>query len=469
MRILSTSLPARAGRRGRNVLALGVHRLRPRLLPIAHTAAAAVLAWYVALLLLPDQRPAFASIAAVISVGATYGQRGARAAELIGGVVVGLSVADVIVRAIGSGPLQMGLMVVLAMSTAVVLGGGALLVTEAAVSALLLLAAMDPATVTVGPGLSPIRFAEALIGGGVALGVTSLFFPPDPALIVGRAVQAVFAELGRSLERISAALGDGDADGAQRALQSARDIEHATAALDDAFAAGRETARLAPPRRRARAQIDRYGRTLAQVDFAVRNTRVLARDVVRFTRGGQPAPPELAEAVRGLSAAVWALAAAYDDPHADRRGHAPRPGGRRPGGRGRRAPGRPAARGDRRPGPLDRRRPRASGRARRGRRAGARGPADGGVAARAQPGLTAAGGRGSGGATQGRVAVDAAVGVEGDERDRAPGAPHLDDHAPPALVDADVRVGPAGAHAGDVAGLVRGQFDRHGRQSRRRH
>jgi len=313
VRILSTSLPARAGRRGRNVLSLGAHRLRPRLLPIAHTAAAAVLAWYVALLLLPDQRPAFASIAAVISVGATYGQRGARAAELIGGVVVGLSVADVIVRAIGSGPLQMGLMVVLAMSTAVVLGGGALLVTEAAVSALLLLAAMDPATVTVGPGLSPIRFAEALIGGGVALGVTSLFFPPDAALIVGRAVQSVFAELGRSLERISAALGDGDADGAQRALQSARDIEHATAALDDAFAAGRETARLAPPRRRARAQIDRYGRTLAQVDFAVRNTRVLARDVVRFTRGGQPAP-ELAEAVGVLSAAVWELAAAYDDP-----------------------------------------------------------------------------------------------------------------------------------------------------------
>jgi len=325
VRTLSTSLPARAGRRGRNVLSLAAHRLRPRLLPIAHTAAAAVLAWYVALLLLPDPRPAFASIAAVISVGATYGQRGARAAELIGGVVVGLSVADVIVRAIGSGPLQMGLMVVLAMSTAVVLGGGALLVTEAAVSALLLLAAMDPATVTVGPGLSPIRFAEALIGGGVALGVTSLFFPPDPALIVGRAVQAVFAELGRSLERIAAALGDGDADGAQRALQSARDIEHATAALDDAFAAGRETARLAPPRRRARTQVERYGRTLAQVDFAVRNTRVLARNTHRFLRDGRPSP-ELAEAVRDLSATVWELAAAYDEPD---RSEAVRRAGRR--------------------------------------------------------------------------------------------------------------------------------------------
>src|SRR5215211_5435433 len=97
-----------------------------------------------------------------------------------------LPISDVIVRAIGDGPLQMGVMVVLAMSTAVVLGGGALLVVEAAVSALLL-AAIDPAS-TAAAALSPIRFAEALIGGGVALGVTSLFFPPNPVLIeIGRA------------------------------------------------------------------------------------------------------------------------------------------------------------------------------------------------------------------------------------------------------------------------------------------
>src|SRR3954452_13221160 len=299
-------------RRLRTASALGVHRLRPRLLPIAHTAAAAVLAWYVGLLLLPDPRPAFASIAAVIAVGATYGQRGTRAAELIGGVVVGLSVADVLVRAIGVGPLQMGLMVVIAMSTAVVLGGGALLVTEAAVSALLLLATVDPTVATVGPGLSPIRFAEALIGGAVALGVTSLFFPPDPALIVGRAVQAVFGELGRSLERIAAALADGDARGAEDALRTAREIDGHVDALDDAFAAGRETARLAPPRRRAREQVDRYGRTLAQLDFAVRNTRVLARQAVRLTRAASPAPPELVAAARELAGAGGELAAAYD-------------------------------------------------------------------------------------------------------------------------------------------------------------
>src|SRR3954454_23715574 len=132
MSLFPTSLPARAGRRAGRPVAVAAQRLRPRLLPIAHTAAAAVLAWYVALAVVPDPRPSFASIAAVISVGATYGHRGRRAAELIGGVVLGLSVADLVVRLIGVGPLQMGLMVLVAMSTAVVLGGGALLVTEAA-------------------------------------------------------------------------------------------------------------------------------------------------------------------------------------------------------------------------------------------------------------------------------------------------------------------------------------------------
>jgi hypothetical protein len=211
---------------------------------------------------------------------------------------------------IGTGAPQIAVMVVLAMSVAVMLGGGEILVGEAAVSAILLLA-LDPLS---GAHFSPNRIFEALIGGGVALAVTSLFFPPDPALIVGRAVQAVFGELGRTLERVASALRAGDADAAHHALQEARDIDQRIDALDDAFAAGRETARLAPPRRSARAQIDRYGRTLAQVDFAVRNTRVLARHVLRVTRAGRPAPPELAEAIAGLGAAVWELAAAYDDP-----------------------------------------------------------------------------------------------------------------------------------------------------------
>jgi uncharacterized membrane protein YgaE (UPF0421/DUF939 family) len=285
-------------------------RLRPRLLAILQTAAAAIAAYYVALLLpLDDNKPVFASIAAVISIGASYHQRGRRAVELVAGVVVGLTVADLIIHAIGTGPLQIGLMIVIAMSAAVILGGGELLVSEAAVSALLL-ASLERTS----SGYSPDRFIEAIVGGVVAIAVASVFFPPDPGLIVGRAAQAVFADLGETLERVAGALEAADSELAEEALRTARGIDGDLAALEEAVATAREMVRFAPPRRGARAVLDRHAGTLPHVDFAVRNAEVLARHALRYTRSRLVAPDGLVVALRELAQAVWALAGAYDDP-----------------------------------------------------------------------------------------------------------------------------------------------------------
>ena len=180
-------------------------RLRVRAWPILQTAVAAVGSWYLAKLLLPTEQPVFAPIAAVIAVGATYGQRSERAIELIGGVVLGIGVADLLVHAIGTGPAQIGLMVLLAMSAAVILGGGPLLVTEAAVSAILLVV-LEPTSA----GLAGSRVIQALVGGGVALGVSALAFPPDPVLLVRRSAQGIFSSLGRTLEELAVALAERD-------------------------------------------------------------------------------------------------------------------------------------------------------------------------------------------------------------------------------------------------------------------
>jgi Fusaric acid resistance protein-like len=279
------------------------------MLAILQTAVAAAVAWYLAHLLLPDPRPSFAAIAAVIAVGATHGQRAPRAFQLTGGVVLGVAVADLIVQLIGSGGWQLGVMVVLAMSTAVLIGGGELLVVEAGVSAILLVA-LDPGSAA---GFSPNRIFEAMIGGATALAVTSIVFPPDPALGPGRAAQAVFVELGRALERIATALAGRDAAAGERALVDARDIDHLVRAVEEELVAGRETARYAPPRRAARVELDRYARSISQVDFAVRNTRVLARHALRLARE-RDVPARIPEAVRDLSQAVWELAASYDAP-----------------------------------------------------------------------------------------------------------------------------------------------------------
>jgi hypothetical protein len=75
----------------------------------------------------------------------------------------------------------------------------------------------------------------------------------------------------------------------------------------------RETARFAPPRRGARGQLERIERSLGAVDYAARDTAVLARNALRFLRAGAIAPPPLHESVAALADAVWELAASYDD------------------------------------------------------------------------------------------------------------------------------------------------------------
>jgi uncharacterized membrane protein YgaE (UPF0421/DUF939 family) len=289
-------------------------RLRGRFLAILQTAAAAVTAYYLALLLLTDPRPAFAAIAAVIAIGATHGQRAPRALQLVGGVVLGIAVADVIIQLIGTGAWQIGVMVVLAMLAAVAIGGGELLVVEAAVSAILLVA-LDPGAAS---GWSPTRILEGIIGGGTAFAVSSLFFPPDPALAPGRAAQAVFVALGRSLADLAAALDLRNPGIAERALVDARGMDSLLRTVEEELATGRETARYSPPRRAARAELDRYTRSLPQIDFAIRNTRVLARNVLRTAREDGDVPDALPVALRDLSDSVWELAASYDAPaHAD--------------------------------------------------------------------------------------------------------------------------------------------------------
>ena len=285
-------------------------RLRGRILAILQTAAAAVTAYYLALLLLPDPRPAFAAIAAVIAVGATHGQRAPRAFQLVGGVVLGIAVADLIIQLIGTGPWQVGVMVVLAMAAAVAIGGGELLVVESAVSAILLVA-LDPGAAD---GFSPTRIVEGVIGGAAALGVSSIFFPPDPALAPARAAQTAFVALGRSLGGLANALAGRDPLAAEAALTEARGMDTLIRTVEEELSTGRETARYSPPRRAARAELDRLTRSLPQVDFAIRNTRVLARHVLRSLREGGEIPGALEEALRDLSDAVWELAAAYDAP-----------------------------------------------------------------------------------------------------------------------------------------------------------
>ena len=295
--------------RVRQRLRSGVHRLRGGWWQILQTALAAGVAWFLALLILGHERPEFAPIAAVISLGLAVGERGRRALELTLGVAFGVAIADLLVFVIGVGAVQGGAVVALAMVAAVFVGRGEVGVNEAAISAMILMITFPSSNA----GFPPDRFLEALIGGGTALLVNALL-PVNPERMVEQAAHPVFDESVVVLEGVAAALEEGDPERAQNALMKARAIDARVSSFKEALNAGRETARIAPPRRRALGHLEVYAASADQIDLTVRHVRILARSALGIVRIGDPAPLPLTVALRDLARATEALAAYLEKP-----------------------------------------------------------------------------------------------------------------------------------------------------------
>ena len=268
----------------RRRLASGVGRLRTNGWPILQTAVAASIAYLLAGLVLGNEQPFFAPIAAVVTLGLSLGQRGRRAFEVALGVALGLGIADLLVRVIGVGALQIGIVVVLAMAAAVLLGEGTLLVNQAAITAILVVLLQPP-----GSDFSPDRFFNALVGGGVALAINHLF-PVNPEHRVERAARPIFEQLATALEDIAEALEKGDLELAEAVLDRTRQLDEQVRGFDEVLAAGHETARLSPTRRRSLKHLELYAGASIRMELAVINTRVLARGAANPKRRQDTVP-----------------------------------------------------------------------------------------------------------------------------------------------------------------------------------
>jgi uncharacterized membrane protein YgaE (UPF0421/DUF939 family) len=291
-----------------------VARLRLAWRSVLQVGVASGVAWVIATEVFGHNSPFFAPVAAIITLGLTISERGRRAVEVAIGVALGIAVGDMLVLAIGVGAAQLALVVMLATGLAIFLGSGQMLATQAAVSAALV-ATLQPPT----DGVTFARFLDALAGGAVALVVNALVLPADPVAIVRRALRPLVDELAATLDDIAAAILEREREQAERALLRARGIDELSAELSDAVEVSRETTRYAPPRRRLRSRVERYAQAGIQVDLAVRNVRVLARGTIRAVRLDENVPPEIADAVRDLAAAVRAFPTALErGEHVDR-------------------------------------------------------------------------------------------------------------------------------------------------------
>jgi uncharacterized membrane protein YgaE (UPF0421/DUF939 family) len=291
--------------------------LRAAAWPIAQTAIGAGAAWAIARYALGHKQPFFAPIAATISLGWTVGRRARQAVQLMTGVTVGIVIADVVVTLIGTGAVQIALVVALAMFAALLFSRSPLLVNQAGASAILVVALHRP------HGGSQ-RLLDAIVGGAVAILIGAVLFPADPRRLVADAARDVLVTLAEGLERVGDALLQPEQVVTGWSLEIARRVHGSLAALAQAQDTAGSVVKVAPQRRRGREEVDRLIGQAAQLDLLANAELSLVRRSGRFIGSGGHAPPWLGEAVHSMVAALLALARdpAAEDAQEEARAHA---------------------------------------------------------------------------------------------------------------------------------------------------
>ncbi|WP_235535919.1 FUSC family protein [Nocardioides sp. Root190] len=276
-------------------------RLRAKGWVVLQCAVAAGVAWWVAADLFDHDTPFFAPIAAVVSLGTSYGQRLRRVAEVTVGVAIGVFVADVLVASMGSGAWQLALIVLLAMSTAILLDAGILFVTQAAVQSIVV-AALVP-----GANGAFLRWTDALIGGGVAL-VAAMVVPAAPLRRPREQAAAVARKIAELLRAASDVMVDGEVTPALELLADARATDRMIRELQAAASEGMSVVSSSPFRGRHREPLRRMVELVDPLDRALRSTRVLVRQTSIAAYRRRPVPSSYTMLAADLADAADAVA-----------------------------------------------------------------------------------------------------------------------------------------------------------------
>lgn len=281
-----------------------VGRVRGHAPHLLLAGAAAGLAYLLGALAFGPEHAIFAPIAAVVAIGLSSGQRVVRAVEISLGVVLGLVAADLLTRVIGVGSWQLAIAVVLAMAGAVALRASTLMANQAAVAAVFVMV-LVPLQDT--PPL--VRLGDALIGGGVAVLLSSVL-SPDPHRVVLRRAHETLTDLAEAYRLLARALERTSLDLTEEAQDRAHRLEGAGDDLDDALKAARERVDLARPRVRSahRRRLRAVEQLAPRVGMMGTSVRSATRAVATVVRHGGEADPALVTAVEELAGATLELA-----------------------------------------------------------------------------------------------------------------------------------------------------------------
>jgi len=274
--------------------------MRARRWQVAQCAVAAGVAWFLAHELLHHKSPVFAAVAAIVSLGTSYGQRLRRVAEVTLGVALGVLLGDLLVAWLGVGPLQITLIVVLGMSIALFLDGGQTFLNQAAVQGVFV-TAMVPSS-----GTAWTRWTDALVGGAVAL-VAASIVPAAPLRRPREQAAVVVGKIATLLRAVAEVIRDADAVHGMAVLADARSTDPLVRELQAAADEGISVVASSPFRVKHRDHVRAMSDLIEPLDRALRSTRVLVRQVAVAAYRGQPVPEEYADLALELARATDAI------------------------------------------------------------------------------------------------------------------------------------------------------------------
>ena len=283
--------------RGRTSLRVRLARWRTKRWQIVQCAIAAGVAWFIAKHVLGHPAPVFAPIAAVASLGTSYGQRLRRVGEVALGVSLGVLVGDLLVAWLGQGAWQLAIIVALALTTAILLDAGAVFQTQAAIQSIFVTAVL--------PGGNGIwtRWTEALVGGGVAL-VAASVVPAAPLRRPREQAAVVVKKIAGLLRAAAEVIREADAVHGMAVLAEARSTDPLVRELQAAADEGMSVVASSPFRVRHRDNVRAISELVEPLDRALRSTRVLVRQVAVAAYRGQAVPDEYADLAQRLSHAA---------------------------------------------------------------------------------------------------------------------------------------------------------------------
>lgn len=222
----------------RSALAQARARLYAKASLIVLVVIAATLAWTIAGGLVQDHSPFFAPIAAAIALNAAGGERGANAVRLLTGVFVGILAGEFALWVTDHETLAMAMAMAIATAAAAAVNTERIVLAQAAASAVLTTIFVDGAS----PGAD--RFVDALIGAGVALAFSQLFFPARLVAMLRRIEEDALNEMAAMLAVVGRSLTEDGEACSQQVVNRLGGLSNPMAALSKARENSRSTIRL---------------------------------------------------------------------------------------------------------------------------------------------------------------------------------------------------------------------------------